>query len=414
MPSVADVRGRLELAARLVALAALLLALVRLVLDARGGDAAPRHVRVEGGLAPASRDSLVALARAGDRIEWSGPVSPLALAVEPVRDPSARSRLLVAGAGSAALADSLGPLDSLASAGTYTTAGVAGLVRVSARPAAEALGTTDALARATVGAAPGRVFVSGRVGWEAKFVIAALEESGWLVDARLRLADTLFITQGRAGTPTRATHAAVVALDSVTAIPAGALDAFVRGGGGLVLAGGGAASRALGSLAPARAGALVEADAGAFERGEPMAAIAHLRLSALRTDAVPLLTADGRPIALARRVAAGRVVMTPLVESWRWRMQAERDGPRGHREFWNALVAAAAAAPAAAPPPTDATGDQGTDGAPLASLVQRLGPAMPGRAATPPATPALPAWLGLAALALLLGEWASRRARGAA
>ena len=89
----------------------------------------------------------------------------------------------------------------------------------------------DPSAAARAGEAPGRVFVLGRVGWEAKFTIAALEEAGWEVDARLRLADTLFVTQGASRTPVPGMHAAVVALDTVLGAAAAQLTRFVRAGG---------------------------------------------------------------------------------------------------------------------------------------------------------------------------------------
>ena len=54
------------------------------------------------------------------------------------------------------------------------------------------------------------------------------------------------------------------------------------------------------------------------------------------------------------------------------------------------------------------------DEAPRAALTQRLGPRTPDAPAPSPRSPALPAWLGALVLLLLLGEWASRRARGRA
>lgn len=404
MRSAADARRRLELVLRGAAVALLALVLVRLVLASTARGAAVVHVRAEGGLPVQARDSLAALARSGQRVSWSGTVAPLAAMSEPVRDPSSRTRIAVAGGEAAVLEDSLGPLDSLAAGGgSLTTSGLAGLVRVSAQ-------RTEARTAPAPGAAPGRVLVLGRVGWEAKFAVAALEEAGWTVDARLWLSDSLRITQG-ATAPSLATHAAVVVLDSALGADAAAITRFVRAGGGLVLSGRGARSGALAALAPARAGAEEAGERDAFERDEPRHALPFHPLERLRDDAVALERRDAATAIAARRVAAGRVVQSGYAETWRWRMQAERDGPGGHRAFWNQLVATAAAAPRAAPV---ATPSRRSDEAPLAALVQRLGAPVADAPPTPPAVPTIPAWLGPLALLLLLAEWASRRARGAA
>ncbi|MBX7120154.1 MAG: hypothetical protein K1X31_14280, partial [Gemmatimonadaceae bacterium] len=209
-------------------------------------------------------------------------------------------------------------------------------------------------------------------------------------------------------------------------VEAAQLARFVRAGGGLLLGCDGAADPAFTPLAPARTAAEVAGERDAFERDEPRQAIPLRPLTALRPDAVLLERRDGAPTIAARRVVAGRVLQAGYGETWRWRLEAERDGPAGHRAFWNQLVATVAAAPAAAfaaspgappgAPPREPSAAppaaQAPDGAPRAALVQQLGPATPDRLPlTPPPTP-LPAWLGLLALALFVAEWGSRRARG--
>jgi hypothetical protein len=424
MRSRAD-RERVEWLLRAGALALLVVALVRLILAGTASGTPSVHVRAEGGLEAGARDSLAALARSGARVTWSGAVAALAVASEPVRDPSARTRIAVAGEAAATLGDSLGALDSLAAGGgALTTSGLAGPVRVLMVAGTEAGGAagraarTAASTRPPLGARVGRVLVLGRLGWETKFTIAALEEAGWLVDARLRLADTLRITQGGSAPLSLATHAAVIVLDTAVGAQAGAIARFVRSGGGLVLAGDAAGAPAFAALAPARAGATEEGERDAFDRDEPKHALPFRPLVSLRADAVPLERRDDAVAIAARRLAAGRVVQVGYDETWRWRMQAERDGPAAHRAFWNQLVATAAAA---VPSSTADTARAGSapivrtfDEAPLAALVQRLGPAVADAPATRPVPSSLPAWSGAVALLLLLAEWASRRARGAA
>ena len=129
MRSRAD-RERVEWLLRAGALALLVVALVRLILAGTASGTPAVHVRAEGGLEAGARDSLAALARSGARVTWSGAVAALAVASEPVRDPSARTRIAVAGEAAATLGDSLGALDSLAAGGgALTTSGLAGPVR---------------------------------------------------------------------------------------------------------------------------------------------------------------------------------------------------------------------------------------------------------------------------------------------
>lgn len=424
MRSRAD-RERLEWVLRAGAVAALGFALVRMILAGSASGAPAVHASADGTLTPGVRDSLAARARAGERVTWSGLVAPIAATSEPVRDPSARTRITFAGEGDATISDSLGALDSLGAPdslgarGSLTTSGLAGAVRVvNARTAAQ---TIPRLA-----ATPGRVLVLGRVGWESKFTIAALEEAGWTVDARLRLADTIRVTQGSAAVaaPSIDTHAAVVLLDTAVGAQAAAIVRFVRAGGGLVLSGEATRAPAFAALAPARARAAREGERDAFEHDEPRHALPFFPLADLRDDAVPLERRDNAVAIAARRVVSGRIVQSGYAETWRWRMQAERDGPAAHRAFWNQLVATAAAAPRARAAVSTSTANSGEDGSvvpsrqldesPLASIVHLLGPPVADASSTAPVSPSLPIWLGLLALILLLAEWTSRRARGAA
>ena len=413
MRSPADRRIPWERVARGVSLAIVVLTLLRTVLT-RGAASVPAvHVDATGDLSAQTRDSLVARARAGDAVTWSGAVAAIATVAEPVRDPSARTTILAVSDSALALGDSLGAIDSLsAGGGAITASGLRGAVRVGA-------GRTVANTAAPGAVMPGRVLVLGRVGWESKFTIAALEEAGWSVNARLRLSDTVRLTQGDARTRALEAHAVVVALDTVLGAEASALLRFVRAGGGLVLSGEAVAAPSLAAIVPALAGTRQEGAQGAFDAGEPLQALPLRPLGSLRAESIVLERREGTITVAARRLVAGRVVQAGYDETWRWRMQGGASGARDHREWWSHLVAAASGAPTDAGRGTRAgTGALpvgSLDGsAPRATLVQRLGPAVSAAPLAPPAPRALPAWLGLITLTLLVAEWASRRARGAA
>lgn len=407
MHSPGEARIPFERAGRAVAFALLALTLWRVVAATGAADAPRVHAALGGGVDARTRDSLAALAGAGARVTWSGAIAPVAAMAEPVREPAAGWRVSVVSREAAALGDSLGPLDSLdAGGGTLIATGVRG-----ALTATEGATTARALPADT--AALGRVLVLGRAGWESKFVIAALEEQGWLVDARLRVGAGIDVTQGGATTPSLARHAAVVVLDTAVGREDAAIQRFVRAGGGLVLAGEGTAAPSIQSLLPARVVRVEPAETRDFAGHEPTHALPLHALGALRPDAVLLESRDGTPAVAARRVGAGRVVQMGYTETWRWRMQAESRGVEEHRAYWSRLVGTAAAA-SFAPRAGDAVTDAGADAAPLALTVAALGPASDAPARAAPRGPALPLWMVALILALLVAEWASRRTRGAA
>ena len=417
----------------MTALALLAIALWRLVATL-GTDAAPRvHLRLDGGVLARTRDSLAARARAGETITWSGAVASLAVMTEPVREPAAGTRLSVLGERPVALGDGLGDIDSIAAGGgTLATSAVRGTFTAREGP-------TEARAAPRDGTPIGRVLVLGRVGWESKFVIAALEEEGWRVDARLRLGDTLQVVQGAGADPTVGTHAAVVVLDVAVGARSEALERYVRSGGGLVLAGEGAGpldgggtrprGGPFGTLVPAQVTRMVGPEADALLGARPLRGLPLHALGALRADAVVLEDRDGTPAVVARRVGAGRVVQSGYIDTWRWRMQGEQGSVVAHRAFWSRLVGTAAAsvsrpsassassAVSAATRATSASIGAATepdDPAPLAALVHALGHARSDAPSSAGRSSRLPLWLGALILLLLVGEWASRRARGAA
>ncbi|MEX2180495.1 MAG: hypothetical protein WD771_00495 [Gemmatimonadaceae bacterium] len=376
-------------------------------------DRVATHVAFDGSPTARTRDSLAAHRGAGDRITWGGALVPLAAMVEPVREPGARWRVSVNAAGAIGLADSLGLVDSLtADERTVTMSAVRGALRV-------ASGTTVARVVLGDGVTPGRVVVLGGAGWESKFVVAALEEAGWGVDARLTLGRDREVRQGDP-TPRLARHAAVVVLDTAIGADAAALARFVRAGGGLVLAGDGARALApaLRAVAPGRVVASEPPETRHFDGLDghaPTDALPLHVLGALRVDAVVLGVRDRSPTTAVRRVGAGRVAQMGFRETWRWRMQGDDRGQHEHRAFWSRLVASVAAVPAGAasaggPPVPDEMSDES---APLAQLVHALGPAAAEPRPSTPRGPALPPWVGAVILGAALAEWGLRRRRGA-
>src|SRR5690606_21527227 len=117
----------------------------------------------------------------------------------------------------------------------------------------------------------------------------------------------------------------------------------------------------------------------------------------------------------ARRVGAGRVVQLGYEETWRWRMTGPDGAPDAHRARWGALVSAAAYAPESTVV-AGAPAMQPLDDAPVARLIAALGPPgeEPAASAGTAASRGVPPWLFVVIAALLLVEWLSRRARGAA
>lgn len=355
---------------------------------------------------PVVRAWLAALRAAGVAVSWHGEPEPVALAVEMRADPAGGARVLVAGRPDRMLviADSLGPVDS-----ARTRAGGVAFALPSWTGAVSA-GTTRARARVSRGdtLAWRRIVVLGRAGWEARFVITALEERGWEADAQLAVAPGIAVRQGRPFPLDTARHAAVVVLDSLAGGDASAVVRFLAAGGGVVL-GPGTATGLLAAVAPA----LESPRVAPLPRpvaldGRPALARRPLRP---RADAVALERRDGAIVAAARRAGPGRIVQVAYEDTWRWRLGGGDGAPDAHRDWWTDLVAAAARLPAAAPRPADVD-----DPAPVAALVRAIGPAA---ATDPPAVVHQDprrwlGWLAALGLASLLGEWASRRLRGAA
>ena len=351
---------------------------------------------------------LAALRRAGPVVSWSPrSLTPLALVVEPVNDPAGGVRAIIAAPTGARVwvSDALGPVDSLvmtAPSSELRLRALEGAANVSPGGHAASATEQDSLE-------PRGVVVLGSAGWEAKFVVAALEESGWDIAARLAVAPGIDIRQRSVRLDT-AVIGVVVALDSTAARDARQIEEFVREGGGLVLAGDAARSPAFARLAAGRVGARVRAAAISFTDSAPRRALGFNPIVEPASGAVPLESRDSTLVAAARRVGAGRVVQVGYDETWRWRLQGGEGSPEAHRAWWTAVVGSAAYRAA-----HGVRVDSGSlDPAPVAATFAALGDptTLEPSTSTIPAGNALRRWMLLLLFATLLAEWASRRLRG--
>jgi hypothetical protein len=190
-------------------------------------------------------------------------------------------------------------------------------------------------------------------------------------------------------------YSAVVALDSTAAREAARILRFVKSGGGLFLTAAAAESPGFGSVAPGRPGAASGDDDNAARP-----------LLDLKPDAVVLERRSGLVITAARREALGRVVETGALDFWRWRMGGDERGADGHRA-WLARLVAGVAHTARRPLEVVAS-----DPAPLATLVDHLGPPLAAGSPfpVPDIDPQLPLVFAVLSAALLF-EWLSRRLR---
>lgn len=440
MPSLADtpssststrrairIRIALERAAHVLALALLVWLLVRSLERSRGASAsatleelpaaltswstvsAPArvHVKIDSALSPVARDWLSALAGTGTSITWEGQdVLPLAAVAEPIADPVGATGVWVAAPADSmvVLRDRVGVLDSVRAG----AAGARFLVRSApsiARAGAGALVTRSIVRDSLI---LKRLLVLGRVGWESKFVTAALEERGWDVDARQSLSPKGDVIQGGRERIDTARYAAVIVLDTTALSHAREIVSYVRAGGGLVIEAPPAAAAAMSPLRVGASGRVIPA-ALPFDSvaTTPRRALA-LRPITLGGSAVAIQRRDSLVTVAALRVDRGRVVLVGYDDTWRWRMGGVGDALEQYREWWTDLVARVAYVGR-----TPRASSEPLDEAPYAQLVGSLG--IPSQAAPGPIQGrTIPtAWLFSALAAALLLEWTSRRLRGA-
>ncbi|MGZ3373985.1 MAG: hypothetical protein ACXU9Z_11920, partial [Gemmatimonadaceae bacterium] len=255
-----------------------------------------------------------------------------------------------------------------------------------------------------------RILVIGEAGWESKFAVAALEEEGWKVDALIRVAPGVDVTQGSAAIDT-SRYSAVVALDAGASPYANRIVEFARNGGGVIL-GPGAAS--LAAMAPLRAGAFGRStsDTRGLQSGGAISLTLPLApITSLQSDATPFEKRGSAIAIAAKRVGAGRVLQLGYEDTWQWRMSGGDGAVRDHRLWWTRLVSSVAYAPRI----SRATPTMSTDEAPIIGLVTTIGSATPLGVTTglSGSQSAIMAWLFLLLTLGLIGEVASRRMRGA-
>ncbi|MEO8580709.1 MAG: hypothetical protein ABI469_10710 [Gemmatimonadales bacterium] len=367
------------------------------------------HVRLDETPSPLERAWLGALAGAGSRVTWSGDIPPVMIAAEPIASPAGGSRIVVAASNgsSVVVSDDVGLIDTVRSqnaGAALALNSVAGDFSASVKGSVASTLQADSVVLR-------RVLVIGDAGWESKFVAAALEEDGWRVDAFIRVAPTVAVTQGSAAVIDTSRYSAVVVLDAAASPYASRIIEFARTGGGVVL---GPQAASLDAMASLRAGVPGRAtsDAGAIPPGSSvsLATLALAPITSLRSDAVALERRAGAVAAAARRIGVGRALQLGYEDTWRWRMSGGDGAVRDHRLWWTRLVSSVAYAPRM---PRALT--RPTDEAPMIGLVAAVGLSTPA-SATPNLSGGPADWTGwlFALLVLgLIGETASRRLRGA-
>lgn len=368
----------------------------------------PRRAMVRAQLTPDARqrDWLVALARTGSVIAWTaGDSVGGALLVESGPLPEALARLTALGAprSRVMLSDRLGRVDS-------ARIGLRGAASWGLRPlgaVSATIGASRPVAEARDSIVTKPVLLIGAAGWETKFVAAALEEDGWRVSTRITVAPGAVVRQGSATVLDTATYGAVILLDSLSPLDAGALTRFVRDGGGLVAAGPGVRHAAARMLLP-RTTSEVPGTLGALLGPTPRDGLNGRTFAAI-SNGVVFERREGAPLVFARRIGSGRAIAVGYDDTWRLRMIPPDDGaPARHRAWWSMMVGSVARAGLVA---RDVSG---LDEAPFAATVAALG--APVAEGAPGRGPVVPwdALLAAIAAAALLGEWFSRRLRGVA
>jgi hypothetical protein len=369
------------------------------------------HVQLDSAPAPLDRDWLKALAASGSKVTWSGDLTPLMIAAQPIASPAGGLRVSVAApAGSMVeLRDEVGVIDTVrarSSGASLVTTSTARELTARAKHSLAATIPRDSLTLR-------KVLVIAEADWESKFVIAALEEDGWKVDAFVRVAPGVDVTQGSAAVIDTSRYSAVVALDNAVAPYAARINEFVRSGGGIVMA---PAAGSVDAMAPLRSGI-----AGRISTQEPpilngapvtLASLPLAPLSGLRADAVALGKRSDAVTVAATRVGAGRSVQIGYEDTWLWRMAGGPNSVTDHRAWWTGLVSSVAYAPHMSIAGRTASADD----APVAELVAALGQRA-AEATVANQTVNRSHWMTwlfiILSLALLL-EVASRRLRGAA
>jgi hypothetical protein len=350
-------------------------------------------------------DWLSALRHSNHLVSWSGSPPAVVLSTEPVSDPEGGVRVDVAAPAGANLVvrDEGSVIDST----RVSTLGATMVTPVAIGAVTATVGAQRATAMPADSASVRSVVVIGGAGWEGKFIVSALEERGWPVTARFSVAPSVDVTQGSAVALDTAHVSTVIAIDTSIRSQASQLERFVRSGGGLILAGPAAQSAALRAIAPGVVGARTRPTVHPSDTMR-LGSTGFYPVTSLNAGGVPLDRHQDGVVLAARRVGAGRVLQVGYDDSWRWRMAGAPGSERAHREWWSRLVASVAYVPTS---PPRASSDVAS-AAPLARMVDRLGPAQAVRERDADRPPIDRRLLLAMILLLLIVEWGSRRLRG--
>ena len=368
-----------------------------------------------------ARAALRALRGSGRavRVTSDRVLNPVAVSVDEEWRALGGTRVQTVAADSTAvlIADAAGTIDSttLSLGGTQSRTGpVQGTLRVSSRMARAMV--APLFARAPQEA---RVLVLGEATWESRFLVAALEESGWTLDVAVSLSPKVTVTQGPARVLSSQRHSIVVVLPGTPPSAIAALPGFVRNGGGLVIIGAAARSAGLASLLAGSPGATTEGEVGAESGTDARHGLDLVPVTALAEGGVALERRDGNVAVAARRVGAGRVVQVGYENSWLWRMAGNDDAPAAHRRWWNTILSGVV--PLSAPisrVQLDAEHDT-VDAAPVAALARDLDVPVVRASRVTTISRSLvasldPRWLLALAVLSLVASWTLRRWRGLA
>jgi hypothetical protein len=368
------------------------------------------HVQLDSVPSKIERAWLGALAGAGSSVTWSGDLAPVMIDAQPIASPIGGTKLLIAApsGSSVVMSDDIGVIDTVRAQNTGVALTLNSAPDHLTARAKTSVASTSKLDPVVLR----RILVIGDAGWESKFVVAALEEEGWKVDAFIRVAPGVDVTQGSAALIDTARYSAVVALDGAAPPYANRIIEFARTGGGVVLS---PQAASLDAMAPLRAGTVGRATSEAREMqaggSVTLATLPLAPITSLRSDAVPLEKRGGAVALAARRIGAGRALQLGYEDSWRWRMGGGDGAVRDHRLWWTGLVSSVAYAPRV----PRATATTATDEAPMIGLVAAIGASAPEGAASSLSgnRSGWMTWLFMLLTLGLIGEIASRRLRGA-
>lgn len=364
------------------------------------------HARLETLPTSTELDWLAAIGGAGTSVTWgTNTLVPTSVVTEPMADPKGGvyARVAVSKPSIVVISDLVGPLDSATSPSVgiqFVVPSFPLSVTASVRGQAAYSPVRDSLLLR-------RLLVLGAATWESKFVVAALEEQGWKVDAEFRLSPKTDVTQGSIGSIDTAHYAGVIVMDPSATRYANRIIPYVRRGGGLLLTDRAALTPAFASVRAGRNGPLRAERELRPADPAPLRALALAPIVDLKDDAIALQYRDALPTVVARRVGLGRVVQIGYRDVWRWRMGGGNGALTAHREWWASLVTAIAYRPAKERAITRA------DESPYASIVKKIGPSSPMLTVDGGKEPFPIAVLAFTVFAIAsVVEWTSRRLRG--